>query len=78
MSSRINVEITDEFDAELNDLLPFGTKSNVIRNLLVQLVREAKKDGGSIIGSVLSDNIRIAKIQKLNSSIPDDGVVDHE
>lgn len=52
---RLNVEISDDLDQELDKFLPWGTRSEIVRVLLHQLVETAKADGFSAIELILTN-----------------------
>lgn len=52
---RLNVEISEELDQELDRFLPWGTRSEIVRILLRQLVGVYQKEGFGAIDSIMSN-----------------------
>ncbi len=57
---RLNVDVPKSLNNQINELLPHGTKAEVVRALLRMLLRDLRKPGGIIvIEGLLHDVSRI-------------------
>lgn len=64
--ARIHIVLDDEICERLNQLLPYGTRSELIRRLLLVVANQIERDGAEIVGPLLSGRIEITAVQNLN------------
>lgn len=64
--ARIHIVLDDEICERLNQLLPYGTRSELIRRLLLVVANQIEREGAEIVGPLLSGRIAITAVQNLN------------
>ena len=69
--AHIHVGITAEFSARLNESIPDGLKSAVIRLLVEALVEHIEKNGRGILGPLLAKEFDVRGLIVQNLNIPD-------
>jgi len=58
---KISFEIDDEIVEEFNRLVPWGMKSEILRNLMKGLLAQIKTSEGDILGPIISNSFVIVK-----------------
>lgn len=66
---RLSVEIPNDLFDELEQLIPSGVKSGLVRSMLVMLVTEVKANGGSIIGDIMTNDAGFSKISNFEKTL---------
>lgn len=57
--ARLSIEIPRDLHNRMNNFLPYGVKSLVIRKVLEMITDALEKNGEIFIGAVLADNIKL-------------------
>ncbi|PCJ26732.1 MAG: hypothetical protein COA94_04865 [Rickettsiales bacterium] len=64
-TTRINIVIDSEQNTLLNKMLPWGAKSDIIRNIVEILIKDLEQDSsGDFYSALVKHNVKLVKIEE--------------
>lgn len=69
LKARWSVEVDRDLNRRLDEVIPWGLKSEVFRRLVILLVESIERDGKIVLGAVLAGDVRLQIKESVRESI---------